>query len=91
MNNKLNEVERRWVAWVKEQPCGVCGASGPSSAHHIVQHQQFTVIPLCQDCHQGSHNGIHGRMSIWKVMRLDEMKVLNELIRRFFSGRASVR
>jgi hypothetical protein len=41
MNNRLTQRERRHLAAVKEMPCGVCGASGPSDAHHIEQGQQF--------------------------------------------------
>lgn len=81
MNNKPTASERLHLAKIKEMPCGVCGASGPSDAHHIVQHQQYLCIPLCKDCHQGSFNGIHGQARIWKVYKQDEMTVLNETIR----------
>jgi hypothetical protein len=80
MNNKLNQRERRHLAAVKEMPCGVCGAAGPSDAHHIEQGLQFTCIPLCKDCHQGSHNGIHGRKAIWNVTKKTELSVLNDTI-----------
>jgi len=80
MNNKLTAKERRHLAVVKELACGVCGASGPSDAHHIVQHQQYLCVPLCKDCHQGGFNGIHGQARIWKVMKKTEMSVLNETI-----------
>jgi hypothetical protein len=61
--------------------CGVCNASAPSDAHHIVQHEQYLCIPLCKDCHQGAFNGIHGEKRIWNVYKVDEMIVLNETIR----------
>lgn len=83
MLNKINPAERRYLAWVKEQPCGVCEQPGPSDAHHIEQHHQYLCIPLCKDCHQGSFNGIHGQRRIWKVKKLTELTVLNETIRRF--------
>ena len=79
MNNRLNQRERRHLAAVKEMPCGVCGASGPSDAHHIEQGQQFLCIPLCYDCHRGT-NGIHGTKALWRVRKLDELKVLNDTI-----------
>ena len=82
MNNKPTASERMHLARVKELSCGVCDAPGPSDAHHIVQHMQFLCIPLCKDCHQGSHNGIHGRKSIWNVLKKTELSVLNETIRR---------
>lgn len=65
---------------VKSLPCGVCGSPGPSEAHHIEQQQHFTAIPLCPDCHRGGFNGWHGRRSIWKAMKLDELAVLNKTI-----------
>lgn len=80
MNNKLNQRERRHLAAIKEMPCGVCGAAGPSDAHHIEQGLQFTCIPLCKDCHQGSHNGIHGRRALWNVTKKTELSVLNDTI-----------
>jgi hypothetical protein len=44
LNNRLTQRERRHLAAVKEMPCGVCGAAGPSDAHHIEQGQQFLVF-----------------------------------------------
>ena len=72
------------MAKIKEMSCGVCNASPPSDAHHIVQHNQYLCIPLCKDCHQGSFNGIHGQARIWKVMKLDEMDVLNLTLAKLF-------
>jgi hypothetical protein len=37
-------------------------------------------LPLCKDCHQGAHNGIHGRQAIWKVKKLDELSALNQVV-----------
>lgn len=87
MNNKISALERVHLARIKEMDCGVCGAAGPSDAHHVEQHMQFTCIPLCKDCHQGSHNGIHGRRSIWNVLKKTEMNVLNDTIRQLTMGR----
>jgi len=81
MNNKPTLKERNHLAKIKEMGCGVCGAAGPSDAHHIVQHEQYLCIPLCKDCHMGSFNGIHGEKRIWNVYKVDEMSVLNETIR----------
>lgn len=86
MLNKLTKREREHLGRVKEMNCGVCGAAGPSEAHHVVQHQQYTVIPLCEDCHRGSHNGIHGQKRIWDVMKLDEMAVLNLTVQQLIGG-----
>lgn len=78
--------ERLHVARLKLLSCGVCdmggGEGAPSEAHELEQGLWFTSIPLCADCHRGSHNGIHGRASIWRVRKLTELLVLNETIRR---------
>lgn len=68
--------EKKHIQRVKEMPCIICGASSPSDCHEIKQGQWFTSIPLCRDCHMGSHNGIHGRKAIWNVKRLDELDAL---------------
>lgn len=85
MNNNPTKRERLHLARIKEMPCGVCGQSGPSDAHHIKQHHQYLCIPLCRDCHQG-YNGIHGTKALWRVRKLDELIVLNETIRNLVGG-----
>lgn len=86
MNSKnLTAKDRLYLATIKAMPCGVCGVSGPSDAHHIEQGLHHLCIPLCKDCHQGSHNGIHGRRHMWNVMRKTEMSVLNDTIKKITS------
>lgn len=85
MNNKLTARERDHIQRVKELPCSICDTPGPSDAHHIEQRSQFTVVALCKDCHQGSHNGIHGRRSIWKVKHMTELDALDVTLRRLLS------
>ena len=85
MNNRLSPREREHVGRIKEMSCAVCSAPGPSDAHHIKQHCQMLVIPLCKDCHQGSLNGIHGQRRMWNVMKMDEMSALNETLRSLLS------
>lgn len=86
MNNKLSAKDKKHILRVKELPCGVCGANGPSDAHHIIQHKQYLCIPLCKDCHQGSFNGIHGQKRIWSVYKKDEMSVLNNTIEKLLNN-----
>lgn len=81
MLNKLSAKDKAHLATIKAMPCGVCGAAAPSEAHHVEQHQQYTAIPLCADCHRGSHNGIHGQKRIWNVLKKSELSVLNDTIR----------
>ena len=85
MNNQLSKAEKAHIARVKELPCGVCGHDGGSEAHHVEQHQQYTVIPLCADCHRGSHNGIHGQKRMWAIHKKSELSVLNDTIKRLLS------
>jgi RNase P subunit RPR2 len=86
MNNKLSARERVHIARVKELPCSVCDAPGPSDAHHIEQGLQFCVVALCKDCHQGSHNGIHGRRAMWRIKHMTEIDALNVTIGRLLNG-----
>jgi hypothetical protein len=87
MNGRYTAAERRHVSNVKMLPCSVCDAPGPSAAHHIKQGQHYTVVALCQDCHQGSYNGIHGERYIWNVYKLDELKALNITLERLLESR----
>jgi hypothetical protein len=84
MNNKLNAKERRHLANVKELPCSLCDASGPSEAHHYKQHRQYTCIALCVDCHRGPL-GWHGTKALWRIKKMDEIDALNITLERLFS------
>ena len=83
MNNKLNQKERRHLALIKELPCSVCDAPGPSEAHHIEQGLQYTCVALCVDCHRG-YNGWHGTKAFWRIRKMSELDALNVTIRRLF-------
>lgn len=85
MNNKLNKKERLHLAKVKTLPCSVCDESGPSEAHHIEQGSQYLCIPLCEDCHRGSHNGLHGQKRIWNVLKKTELSCLNNTIEKLIT------
>jgi hypothetical protein len=77
MHSKLNAAEREWIGMVKEQPCSVCGADGPSDAHHIKQRLHYTTVALCKSCHQGSKMGWHGEKAAWRIAKMDELDALN--------------
>lgn len=81
MNTSPTARERAHLAWVKAQPCVVCGAAGPGHAHHVRQASAWHCVPLCPDCHQGSHNGIHGGRAMWRIQRMDETDALAATIR----------
>ena len=82
MLNRLNSKEREHLARVKALPCSVCDAPGPSEAHHVKQHQQYTCIALCPDCHRGSFMGLHGRRRMWAIKKMDEIDALAVTIKR---------
>ena len=82
MNNKLTAKQRAHIQRVKELPCSVCDAPGPSDAHHIKQNRQYTVVALCKDCHQGPVMGWHGQKRMWAITKMDELDALDVTIER---------
>ena len=86
MLNKLNAREREHLARVKELPCSVCDANGPSEAHHMKQHRQYTCIALCESCHRGALMGLHGQRRAWAIHKMDEADALNVTIQRLREG-----
>lgn len=80
----MTKAEREHVALVKAQPCSVCDKAGPSEAHEPVQGLWWISIALCDDCHRGALNGLHGRKTMWKIMKLDEWGALAITIQRVY-------
>lgn len=78
---RITHVELAHLAKVKESGCAVCGAPAPVDAHHIVQGCHFTTVGLCKECHTGPM-GIHGDKTMWRIHKMDELKALNETLRR---------
>lgn len=77
----MRQAERRYLARVAELPCMVCGVDGVH-IHHVREGQgmaqraqHWLAVPLCPDCHTGSH-GIHGDRQLLKARKLDEMDLL---------------
>lgn len=79
---RITAAESAHMEAVKLLPCSVCDAPAPSEAHHIEQGQHFTTVALCQDCHTGSENGWHGRKTMWRIRKWNELDALNETLRR---------
>lgn len=78
---------REYMARVKSLPCAVCGAYGPSDAHHILEGRtpgrkspDELCIPLCRDCHTGP-KGIHGDRAMWNIFKATELGCLADTIR----------
>jgi len=83
--------EKEYIFKVKNLPCGVCGASGPSDAHHITESgrriSHYATIPLCKVCHQDNEDGIHGRRRMWKLKSKTEIKVFAETVEKIYESR----
>lgn len=86
MFNKLTAKQRKHLGNVKELPCSVCDAPGPSDAHHIKQGLQYTCVALCKECHQDSRMGWHGEKAMWRIKKMDELDALNITIQRLIGG-----
>lgn len=80
-NKRTTTAERRHLAAVKELPCSVCDAPGPSHAHHTEQSCAWTCIALCNDCHMPPL-GIHGDKTMWKIHKMNELDALGVTIQR---------
>ena len=81
-SRSITAAESDHMARVKELPCSVCDAPGPSAAHHIEQGQHFTVVALCWSCHQAPIMGWHGQRKAWAVRKMNELDALNVTIGR---------
>jgi hypothetical protein len=85
VNNRLTAREREHIQRVKELPCSVCDAPGPSDAHHIEQRLQYTCVALCKECHQGPVMGWHGQKRAWAIRKMGELDALNVTIQRLMA------
>ena len=86
----MTKSEAAHILRVKNQDCIVCGQSGPSDAHHLMNDRAsgrkpgaFLTIPLCKDCHTNSH-GIHGDRARWKIYKISEMEALEQTFSRIY-------
>lgn len=79
---RMTPAERAHVDRVSALACSVCDQPGPSEAHEPVQGLWFVTIALCTDCHRGAENGWHGRKTMWRIMKMDELSALNVTLRR---------
>lgn len=77
--------ERAHIERIKALPCVICDAPGPSECHEIEQGLWFGSIPLCADCHRGSHNGLHGSRAMWRITGMDETKALAATVERLMA------
>jgi len=90
MNNNPTKAEREHLQQVKELPCSVCDAAGPSDAHHIKQHRQYTCVALCKSCHQGAMMGWHGQKRAWAIAKMEPIDALNVTIKRLMEHKNAI-
>lgn len=86
----MTTLEAEHVELVKESGCAVCDAAGRVHAHEIVQGAWWLSIGLCPECHTGPM-GIHGDKTLWRIHKMDEMKALNETLRRVAEAQRGLR
>ena len=58
---------KRYLSWIREQPCTHCRAPAPSEAHHMIgiagggtmggKASDVLACPLCSTCHRDLHDG----------------------------------
>ena len=82
MNSKPSNRERMYLLRVKSLPCSVCDMPGPSEAHHVKQSTAYTCIALCESCHRGPVNGLHGQKRAWLTRKKDALDALAVTIER---------
>ena len=85
MNGTHTKAEREHLYRVKELPCSVCDAPGPSEAHHIRQSNAWTCVALCIECHRGPRLGWHGWRRMWTLRKMEEIDALAVTIQRLMA------
>lgn len=77
--------EREHILRIKSMACVCCGHPPPSECHEIEQGMWWLSLPVCPDCHRGSHNGPPGRGAIWRVKKLTGLGALNITIKELMT------
>ena len=84
--------DRGYMGLVKCLPCACCGASPPSSAHHIRKGQgiaqkadNFLVVAICYECHQGV-SGLHGDKTLMRIQKIEELDLLSRTIEMMYNN-----
>lgn len=85
---KQTAAEKQHVARVAALPCVVCDSHEGSEVHEPEQGMWFISMPLCPACHRGPE-GWHGNRLRWKLRKMDELKAINETLRRLADATAT--
>lgn len=83
---------RAHIDRIKRMDCCLCGAIGPSDAHHIREGQgmsqragDYLAVPLCKSCHQGPQ-GVHGDKTMLRVYKVEELDLLAITLERLLNA-----
>ena len=83
--------DKRYLGWVAQQNCVLCGAVGVH-CHHIREGQgmaqrasDYLAIPLCPDCHMGQQ-GAHGDKTLFRVYKVTELDLLARTIQLLYES-----
>lgn len=82
---------------VKELGCVVCGAWGPSDAHHVhsdhfgrPKSSDFATIPLCKQCHQTGEYAFHRRQATWEERNCKDYAFIPEALQSVYGDRWNI-
>lgn len=81
--------DKRYLDWIRKQPCASCRIIGQSQAHHEGSHgvgikaDDMTAIPLCFRCHRSRHD--QGVKTFWAGR--DVAEIQRRLIRAYMEGK----
>jgi len=75
-----------YLAWIRRQPCAVCGGHGSEAAHQTlglagkaIKAPDTHAVPLCPACHAEEHR----RGAYWLDKIIDVKMVIIKLLTRY--------
>lgn len=91
MNRELFR-SKKYMQWIREQPCCVTGSHRNVVAHHVTVWSgrgmsqkpcDFWCVPLTNELHQDLHQ--HGEKSFWNHNKLNPHRMITKYQREFIS------
>jgi len=90
--------DEKYLAWIRTQPCVVCGAGPCQAAHQRLlsgsigaKPGDYHALPNCQSCHMAEHN--KGVLTMWnerywrKFKNKYELREFLDYLCKQFKGR----
>jgi hypothetical protein len=81
-----NKRSKKYLAFISNCPCLLCGRIAPSEPHHIVEKgkgsmgmktSDYRAVPLCNEHHSEYHN--HGRQTFFNKYNFDPEYIIERL------------